>query len=702
MNAMNREGNRLKDAKSPYLLQHKDNPVDWWPWCDEAFEKAAREDKPIFLSIGYSTCHWCHVMEHESFEDEEVARLMNECFVSIKVDREEHPDIDHIYMTVCHMLTGHGGWPLTIIMTPEKKPFFAGTYFPKQSRFGRVGMLDLVPRVRDLWINRRNDITNTAEEITEALVRAFSQSMRGEELGREALDGAFSLLADSFDPQNGGFGRAPKFPTPHSMLFLLRYWRRTGNEQALRMVERTLDAMRMGGIYDHVGFGFHRYSTDSEWFLPHFEKMLYDQALLVMAYTEAYQATGKEMYRRTAEEVLTYVLKDMQSPEGGFYSAEDADSEGEEGKFYLWSEDEIRSVLGEEKALLIKRVFNTTEEGNYLDEATKQRHGTNVLHLKKPLEEISIELRIPLEELRLRLEEARDKLFRHREKRVHPLKDDKILTDWNGLMISAFAKAYGVIREDSTYLEASMRAADFVLEHMKTQTGKLLHRYRDGEAGIEAKANDYAFFIMGLIDLYEASFDVKYLKAALKLNEDFIADFWDKSDDGFFLTPSSGEELLVRPKEVYDGALPSANSVAMLNLLRLERLTGNAQFGEMAAKIASSFSQAVRRFPAGYTQLMVAVDFALGPSYEVVFAGKPDSKAAREMTMAIRKAFTPNTVCLFKICGNDALSSIAPYTAQLDTPREGCIAYVCRNFACDLPVSDAKRLLDVLGTRSHN
>jgi uncharacterized protein YyaL (SSP411 family) len=698
MGAMKAAGNRLKHEKSPYLLQHKDNPVDWWPWCDEAFEKAAREDKPVFLSIGYSTCHWCHVMEHESFEDEEVARLMNDCFVSIKVDREERPDIDHIYMTVCQMLTGHGGWPLTIIMTPDKKPFFAGTYFPKQSRFGRVGMLDLVPRVRDLWVNRRGDVASTAEEITEALVSAFSQSLRGEALGREALDGAFSLLLNNYDPENGGFGKAPKFPTPHSLLFLLRYWKRTGSGKALEMVERTLEAMRMGGIYDHVGFGFHRYSTDSEWFLPHFEKMLYDQALLAMAYTEAHQATGKEMYRKTAEEVLTYVLRDMQSAEGGFYSAEDADSEGEEGKFYLWSEAEIKSVLGDEGALLIKRVFNTTEEGNYLDEATKRRHGTNILHLKKPLEEISLELSLPLEELRLRLNEARDKLFKHREKRVHPLKDDKILTDWNGLMISALAKAYGVISDDGKYLEAPMRAADFVLEHMTTPEGKLLHRYREGEAGIEATANDYAFFIMGLIDLYEASFDPKYLKAALELNEDFIEDFWDKNDGGFFLTPSSGKELLVRPKEVYDGAIPSANSVAMLNLLRLERLTGKAHLGEMAAKIASSFSQAVSRFPAGYTQLMIAVDFALGPSYEVVLAGNPDSEPARQMAMAIRKAFTPNTVRLFKIFGDDEICSIAPYTAQLEAPREGCTAYVCRNFACELPIADTQRLLEVLGT----
>src|SRR5487761_7165 len=432
--------NRLIHEKSPYLLQHAYNPVDWRPWNGEAFEAARRENKPIFLSIGYSTCHWCHVMEHESFEDPEVARLMNETFVCIKVDREERPDIDNVYMRVCQMLTGSGGWPLTLIMTPDQKPFFAATYLPKGGRFGQMGMLALVPRIQEMWHARYADILKSADEITAALGQIAATSAEAP-LAETALENAFQALSSQFDWRNGGFGGAPKFPTPHTLRFLLRIRNRTGDGHALEMVERTLQAMRLGGIYDHIGFGFHRYATDSEWLVPHFEKMLYDQALLVMAYTEAFQATGKAEYQATAEETLTYLTRVMTSPEGGFYSAEDADSEGEEGRFYVWEEGEVRTALSPEEAKLVIRVFHLSEPGNFTEQGSGAPSGKNIFHRTRPWADLAAELGISQPEIEARWEAARRKLFAWREKRIHPHKDDKILADWNGLAIAAFAQA---------------------------------------------------------------------------------------------------------------------------------------------------------------------------------------------------------------------------------------------------------------------
>jgi uncharacterized protein YyaL (SSP411 family) len=425
--------NRLASEKSPYLLQHAGNPVDWYPWEPEAFEEARRQDKPVFLSIGYSTCHWCHVMGHESFEDPQIGRLMNEAFVSVKVDREERPEIDMLYMTICQMMTGSGGWPLSIIMTPDKQPFFAGTYIPRETRFGLLGMVDLIPRIKEMWATGRPELLSSASQIA-ATLRQSALSAPGEELDEPILHLAYEQLAGRFDEEHGGFGIAPKFPTAHNLLFLLRYWKRSRQQKALDMVEKTLQAMRRGGMYDHVGFGFHRYSTDQRWLVPHFEKMLYDQALLAVAYVEAFQATGKEEYAQTAQQVLTYVLRDMTSPKGGFYSAEDADSEGEEGKFYLWTYDEIRRTLDVGEAALFVKAFNIEENGNFTDEAAGTKNKRNILHLTQPLETISAGLNVPLPELEERLESARRKLFAHRERRVHPHRDDKVLTDWNGLM----------------------------------------------------------------------------------------------------------------------------------------------------------------------------------------------------------------------------------------------------------------------------
>jgi uncharacterized protein YyaL (SSP411 family) len=691
-----RRPNRLIFQKSPYLLQHAYNPVDWYPWGEEAFENAKREDKPIFLSIGYSTCHWCHVMEKESFEDPEVARLMNETFVSIKVDREERPDIDNVYMMVCQMMTGSGGWPLTIIMTPSGKPFFAGTYIPKESRFGLTGMKTLIPRIKEFWEKRREEVENSAEQII-ASIKSASRETQGEDLGEEILHRCYENLYDIFDEQNGGFGYGRKFPTPHHLYFLLRYWKRTGEGWSLRMVEKTLQAMRLGGIYDHIGFGFHRYSVDNQWLVPHFEKMLYDQALLVLAYIEACQATGKLVYAQTVHEVLTYVLRDMVSPEGGFYSAEDADSEGEEGKFYLWREEEIRQILSKEEAEAVIKIYNISKEGNFEEEASRRKTGKNIFHLRKPLTEIILELRMPLEETLKLLENARQKLFLEREKRVHPHKDDKILTDWNGLMIAALARAAQVL-EKPEYLEAAQRAADFILGKMRNTEGRLYHRYREGEAAIPGFLDDYAFFIYGLIELYEANFEVKYLRGAINLAGEMIEHFWDDANGGFYFTADDAENILIRRKEIYDGAYPSGNSVAMLDLLFLGRLTANPEYEEKAAQIMRSFSRIVSRNPMGHTQLMVGLDFALGPSYEVVVVGNAQTEDTKTMLRALREKFIPNKVVLF-VPGNvesPEITRIAKFTESQKCVGEKATAYVCQNYACKFPTTDIGKMLEFL------
>jgi uncharacterized protein len=620
-NSVEKYQNRLKLEKSPYLLQHASNPVDWYPWGQEAFEKARKEDKPIFLSIGYSTCHWCHVMERESFEDPEVAKLMNEVFVSIKVDREERPDIDSIYMNVCHMMTGSGGWPLTIIMTPDKKPFFAATYIPKGDRYGRIGMLALIPQIRELWESRKEEVLASGEKIANLLLQ-LSSTTPGEELGEATIKKAYEQLSRNFDPRYGGFGSAPKFPTPHQLTFLLRYWKRKGDEGALRMVEKTLQAMSRGGISDHVGFGFHRYSTDSEWLVPHFEKMLYDQAMLAMAYLEAYQATGRDEYGKITQEIFTYVLRDMTAPAGGFYSAEDADSEGEEGKFYLWSEKEIKELLTGEEAEYVRRVFNIKRGGNFSEGLGEERTGRNILYLNKSLPEVASELNIPEERLQRVLEGIRQKLFTKRKTRISPHKDDKVLTDWNGLMIAALAKGAQVFDEPK-YASAGSRALDFILTKLRTPEGRLYHRYRGGEAAVPAFLDDYAFLIWGLIELYEATFEPSHLQTALSLNDDLLKHFWDDKNGGFYFIAADNEHLLVRKKEIYDGAVPSGNSVAMLNLLRLARMTANHGLEEKAALIGRTFSQEVIGSPAAYTQLMVAVDFGLGPTHELVIVKIP-------------------------------------------------------------------------------
>ncbi|MFQ5568911.1 MAG: thioredoxin domain-containing protein [Rhodothermales bacterium] len=689
--------NRLREEQSPYLLQHKDNPVDWWAWSDEAFEAAAEQDKPIFLSIGYSTCHWCHVMAHESFEDEDVARLMNEAFINVKVDREERPDIDAIYMAVCQMLTGQGGWPLTLLMTPEKKPFFAATYIPKFSRYGRLGMLDLIPRLQHVWTQQRPQVEQDAARITQVLVETAGKGGAERTLDRDALHLAYAQLKRRFDPGHGGFGTAPKFPAPHNLLFLLRYWKRIGEEQALRMVETTLRHMRLGGVYDHVGFGFHRYSTDATWKLPHFEKMLYDQAMIALAYVEAYLATGKAEYERTVREIITYVLRDMTAPGGGFYAAEDADSEGREGTFYLWTLDEVRDVLGDALARRVIPLFNMEPGGNFEEEATRQRTGENILYLKKPIDEQAGVPALEADALTRQWEEARSTLFAHREQRIHPGKDDKILVDWNGLMIACLARAARAF-DDASFADAAQQAARFILSTMRRKDGRLLHRYRDGDAAIPGTLDDYAFLTWGLLELYETTFDTTFLTNAIELTEHGLAHFWDNDHGAFFISPDDGEALIVRWKEAYDSAVPSGNSVMMMNLLRLSRMTGRVEWEEKAEKVGRFFAEAVRQHPAGFTALLTALDFGIGPSFEVVIAGDPAADDTQAMLRGLRSTYVPHKVVLFRPTREETqeLARVAPFTAAQHALDGAATAYVCRHFRCEQPTTDIEQMIALL------
>ncbi|MFX1399492.1 MAG: thioredoxin domain-containing protein [Promethearchaeota archaeon] len=691
--------NKLINEKSPYLLQHASNPVDWYPWGTEAFTKARENNMPIFLSIGYSTCHWCHVMAHESFEDPEVAKSINDVFIPIKVDREERPDIDKIYMTVCQMMTGSGGWPLTIIMTPEKKPFFAGTYFPKETRFGRIGLLDLIKRIKDIWINKKGDLIDSAEQIIYAL-QNISQESPGDKLNEITLKNAYRQLKLQFDSKNGGFGSRPKFPMPHNLLFLLRFWKRTGSIEALEMVEKTLLAIRKGGIFDHIGYGIHRYSTDSNWLVPHFEKMLYDQALITMVFIEAYLATKKDIYIRAAQEIFTYILRDMTSPEGAFYSAEDADSEGEEGKFYVWSLHDIKNILEKDEAELAIEIFNITDTGNYLEEATRSRIGNNILYLKEDLLSLSKKLGIAEDTFKDKLEVIRKKLFRERLNRIPPHKDDKILTDWNGLMIAALAKGAQIL-SNPLYLEVAKKSVNFILSMLRKSDGRLLHSYRDNKAEIDGYLTDYAFLIWGLIELYEATFDVFYLKTALDLQKAQINDFWDENIGGFYFTAENSEKILTRQKDIYDGALPSGNSIAMLNLLRLSYLTGNHEFEQKADILSRVFTEKINQNPSAYSLLMVAVDFSIGPSYSVVIAGNHNSEDTIEMLNKIRYEYIPNkTLILRKTEQNppkiDEYSNFIEYFNNLNGKAT---AYVCINKTCKQPTNNPDKLLEFLNSK---
>ncbi len=688
-NSAGKKPNRLIGEKSPYLLQHAYNPVDWYPWGQEAFDRAKAEDKPIFVSIGYSSCHWCHVMEQECFEDIQVALLMNLAFVCIKVDREERPDIDAAYMAVCQAMGRSCGWPLNVLLTPDRNPFFVASYIPKSSRFGVVGMVDLIPQVMEIWRMRRVDLELTGNEVKSRIETMEKRTSAGE-LRKEVLDDAYEKLVMDFDDENGGFGDAPKFPRPHTLLFLLRYWKRSGEKNALTMVEKTLAKMRLGGVFDQVGFGFHRYSTDTLWLVPHFEKMLYDQALLALAYTEAYQATGTVQFKQTAQETLDYVLRDLVSPQGGFYSAVDADSEGEEGKFYLWTKQEVRdSVLPEDMELAVG-LFGVEAQGNYYEPSTRGRNGKNILHFPKPLEEITSESGLNTDELIVRLGRIRNTLFEARKNRIHPAKDDKILTDWNGLMISAFAKASQVFA-DQRYLQAATKSADFILRQMLTEDITLYHRFAKGERAVEGFLDDYAFMAFGLLELYEATFSEKYLQAAVELTKAMVARFWDNSSGGFYFTKGQSEDALPVLKQAYDGAVPSGNSVALLNLLRLSRIANNPKYEELAATLIQVFADEVQRSSTAYTFLLLGVDFVFGPAYSVVLVGNLEEKGIQDLLAALRKLYLPNVIVLLKIPDAEGLGY-----AQLEGKAT---AYVCRGQTCLPPTSDPAKMLEQLGVR---
>ena len=689
---MSGSANRLAREKSPYLLQHAHNPVDWFAWGDEAFELARSRDCPVFLSIGYSTCHWCHVMERESFEDEAIAALMNRAFVCVKVDREERPDVDHVYMMACQMMTGSGGWPLSILLTPERRPFFAATYIPP------AALRDFIPRVEAAWREERASLVADAGRMADALGRAMLADTSPVD-GLDVMRRAYHELSARFDATYGGFGARPKFPSPHTLLFLLHYWKRTGDSEALAMVEKTLERMRRGGIHDQIGFGFHRYATDSQWLVPHFEKMLYDQALLLMAYTDAYQATKNTGFATTAAEIAEYVLRDLSAPERGFYSAEDADSEGEEGKFYVWTRAELVSVLGDRDAAadVACAYYGVSEEGNYRDEASGQRTGANILHMPRPASEAARALELDENELEVRIESIRRRLLDVRSKRVRPSLDDKVLTDWNGLLIAALARS-GRVCGRPEHIERAVQAANFIATRMARPDGALFHRYRDGEVAIEGMLDDYAFLTWGLLELYEATFDERHLERAILHTRYLLDHFQDEESGGYFMTRRNSEALIARPREVYDGALPSGNSATALNLVRLSRFTGDMDYDRRARAVIDAFGAQVARAPMAHCALLLAVDFVLGPSFEIVIAGQRGAKDVATVVEALESVYQPNRVILFRPADNaDVITRLAPYTKNQVPLEEGrATVYVCRDFACNLPTTDAKEALRLL------
>ncbi len=682
--------NRLIKEKSPYLLQHAYNPVDWYPWSTEAFEKAKAENKPVFVSIGYSTCHWCHVMEKECFSDDQVAELMNQTFVSIKVDREERPDLDAAYMAICQSMGRSCGWPLNVIMSPDKNPFFVASYIPKDNRYGTVGMLSLVPQIDEIWKKRKAEMETIGKELKEQL-ELHPETTDENELGKSDLDNAYEQLFLRFDSENGGFGTAPKFPSPSNFLFLLRYWNRTKEKTAWDMVEKTLRSMRLGGIFDQIGSGFHRYSTDAQWLVPHFEKMLYDQALLALVYIEAFQASGAQKFRITAKETLDYVLRDLVTAEGGFYSAEDADSEGEEGKFYLWTSQEIKLSLPPEDADLAIKLFDIKTKGNYFD-PTKDNDGKNILHLSKPLDQVALESNLSIDELIGKLGKITNILFGVREKRVHPAKDDKILVDWNGLMIAALARA-GQVFGEQKYIEAASKAADFILKEMITQEGKLHHSYVKGEKAFLGFLDDYAFLVFGLIELYEAGFNAKYLAISVELTKKMATEFLDKQNGGFFFSIKDSTEGVPRIKQTYDGAVPSGNSVALLNLLRLAQITGETSFEDYAKKMLYGFAEEVKSQPLGHSFFLVGLDFALGPSSNLVLVGESNDLNTLSMREALRKNYLPNlAVTLWTAEKAKATQPGVIYEKIEDKTT----AYVCRDKTCMPPTTSVEKMLELL------
>ncbi len=697
-----RKPNRLIHEKSPYLLMHAHNPVDWYPWGEEAFERARRESKPIFLSVGYSTCHWCHVMERESFENPEIAALLNQHFVSIKVDREERPDVDRVYMTFVQASTGSGGWPMSVFLTPDLKPFFGGTYWPPEDRYGRPGFGRILKSVAETWQKEPERVVHHAGEVTEYLAQAVAaRAPSGGLLSASALDAAYRQIKSNYDPASGGFGGAPKFPRPVVFNFLLRTYARGGEPDALAMTLHTLRRMAAGGVHDHLGGGFHRYSVDAEWRVPHFEKMLYDQAQLAVSYVEAFQITHDAFFAATARDILDYVLRDLGGPEGGFYAAEDADSLIEEGKpergegaFYVWTAEEVERILGPETAEVFNFCYGVEPHGNVRDDPQGEFRGKNILFVARTPEEAVRRFGRPAIEIEAALREARVKLFEARRRRPRPSLDDKILTSWNGLMLSALARAAQGLDEPK-YLSAAENAAAFVRAKLYDEkTGTLRRRYRAGEAAIHGFLEDYALLIQGLLDLYEASFDLAHLHWAARLEEKQDELFWDEKGGGYFSTASESSDMLIRMRDSYDGAEPSGNSVAALNLLRLARMTGREEWRARAERTLAAFAPQLEQAPETLPQMAVALAFALSKPCEIILVGDRDSAEGQSLLREIHSRFIPNKI-LLGVNGPEErreLSQWLPFVENLTPLDMKATAYVCENYVCHLPTSDPEEL----------
>lgn len=669
------KSNRLINEKSPYLIQHAYNPINWYPWGEEAFEDAKKEDKPIFLSIGYSTCHWCNVMAHESFEDENVAAILNKFFISIKLDREERPDVDSVYMTVCQALTGSGGWPLTIIMTPNQKPFFAGTYFPKTSRYGMPGLIEILESVATQWKNSKEKLINSSDNILKELGKFFVSESNDTKLSEKNLKNGYNQLLKSFDIKYGGFSPAPKFPTPHKLMFLLRYYKMYDETNALEMVETTLGSMYRGGLFDHIGYGFSRYSTDDKYLVPHFEKMLYDNALLVISYLEAYEITKNPLYKDISIKSLEYVFRELTSNEGGFYCAQDADSEGEEGKYYVFTPDEIKIILGEEDGNYFNEYYDITDEGNF--------EGKSIPNLIKNSNYNKKDEKIDV---------LAQNILDYRNERYSLHKDDKILTSWNGLMIATLSKAYKVL-EDEKYLEYAKKAIDFIYNNLVDSKGRLFARYREKEAKYKAILDDYAFLTYGLIELYESSYEILYLKKAIDLTEAMIDLFFDEKNAGFFLYGKDSEKLIARPKELFDGAIPSGNSVAAYNLIRLARITGKSLFEEISKDVLDYIAGSIISEEINHSFFLIASSFALNKTKELICVIKDESEKEKiKDTLSDMQAFNL-TVIIKNEENSSELEELIPYTKDYTLKDNKATYYLCEGNSCFPPTNNLNEIL---------
>jgi uncharacterized protein YyaL (SSP411 family) len=679
--------NRLINETSPYLLQHAHNPVDWHSWDEEAFAKARREDKPVLLSIGYSACHWCHVMEHESFENEAIARLMNENFINIKVDREERPDLDQIYMNAVQMMTQHGGWPMTVFLTPEGVPFYGGTYFPPEDRYNMPGFPRVLLSVSQAYREQTDEVTRTAASLLGELQRLNVARESSDLLSTDLLEATYRGIIKNYDAINGGFGGAPKFPPAMTLEFLLRTHHRNGRPDALEIVMHTCRKMAQGGIYDHLGGGFHRYSTDAKWLVPHFEKMLYDNALLSRLYLHLYQVTGDELTRRVAEETLDYVAREMTDAGGGFYSTQDADSEGHEGKFFVWAVEEITQVLGEEDARLFCAYFDVTATGNF--------EGKNILNVTRSLDDVAKAENVSVERLRAVIDRSVKKLFDVRERRIKPGRDAKILTSWNGLMLASFAEAAAILDRDD-YAEIAVKNARFVLDNLR-RDGLLLRTYKDRQAKLNGYLEDYAFFVEGLLTLFEATGEFRWFEEANSLTRKMIEEFWDEEDGGFYFTGKSHETLIVRTKDYFDNATPSGNSVAADVLLRLALLTGDEDYRRRATTVLRLVAESIKRYPSAFGRALGALDFYLSSPREIAILGDMASEDTRSLRREIWKRYLPNKIVVQSPPAPRRAADALPLL-QGRTPLEGAAtAFVCEHYSCQQPVTRPEDLASQLG-----